>query len=117
MVAKSRLVTTVTWPRPPRRCPTSVRDNSTSLSVMPLMFISAPARMKSGMASSGKLSSEVYIFCGRTSSGTEPSKMSATTAASPIEKAMGMPMPMNTTSEMTRTQTIRRSLRCSGREA
>jgi hypothetical protein len=58
MVAKSRLVKIVTWPRPPRRWPTSDCDRPIRAPVMPPTFITAPARMKSGMASSGKESSE-----------------------------------------------------------
>jgi hypothetical protein len=44
------LVTTLTWPNPPRRCPTSEVANLIRRSVMPVMFMIPPVRMKKGIA-------------------------------------------------------------------
>ncbi len=54
--AKSVLATIVTWASPPRMWPTSTLENSTSESVMPDLFMSAPDSMNSGMAMMVKLS-------------------------------------------------------------
>src|SRR6266567_780338 len=52
MPANSIDTSTLTWPRPPGRCPTSARDRTISLSVMPAVFIRFAASMKKGIASS-----------------------------------------------------------------
>ena len=52
MPAKIMLATTLTWPRPPRKRPTSTRQNCNSRSVRLPMFMRSAARMKSGIASS-----------------------------------------------------------------
>ena len=45
----------LTWPSPPRQWPTRRCEKSKMRSVMPPVFMIRPARMKNGMASSGKL--------------------------------------------------------------
>jgi hypothetical protein len=51
MPAKSMLTTTLTCPSPPGRCPTVVRANSISRSVIPAAFIRLAASRKNGTAS------------------------------------------------------------------
>ena len=48
------LATTVTWPRPPRRCPTRRFEKANNRSVIPEAFITFPARRKKGIAIIGK---------------------------------------------------------------
>ena len=43
--------TTLTWPRPPRKRPTSALHHDSSLSLSEPRFISSAAKMNSGMAS------------------------------------------------------------------
>ena len=50
-----------TWARPPTIQPVSSRAKRSSRSVMPLVFIRLPARMKNGTASSGKDSVAPYM--------------------------------------------------------
>ena len=59
MPAMIMLVTTTTCPRPPVRCPTKALASRTNRSVIPPLFIRAPARMKKGTASRGKESTPV----------------------------------------------------------
>ena len=42
--------TMLTWPRPPRRCPTSAEAKAIRRSEMPPRIISSPAKMNSGIA-------------------------------------------------------------------
>src|SRR5438552_6181861 len=50
--AKSIDTSTLTWPSPPGRWPTSTRDRLISFSVMPAVFIRFAASMKNGIANS-----------------------------------------------------------------
>jgi hypothetical protein len=48
MPAKNMPTTTLTWARPPRRCPTMAMARLTSRSEIPPAFIRLPARKKNG---------------------------------------------------------------------
>ena len=69
MPAKMMLAPTFTWPSPPCIQPTRARANAKIFVVMPAVFIRWPARMKKGMASSGKLSMPLIMLWTRTTSG------------------------------------------------
>ena len=56
MPEKIRLATTLTWAKPPRSRPTSAREKCSSRSDTVPAFMKLAARMKSGTASSTKLS-------------------------------------------------------------
>ena len=56
------LLTTVTWPSPPLKCPTIACENRTSRSVIPPLFMSPPARRKSGSPSRVNESGALPIF-------------------------------------------------------
>jgi len=72
MPAKTTEAPTLTWPRPPRIQPTMARAKAKMRLVMPAEFIRLPARMKNGMARSGKLSIPLTMRCSTTKSGTLP---------------------------------------------
>jgi hypothetical protein len=63
------LRTIETWARPPIIQPVSRRAKISSRSVMPVMFIRLPARMKNGTASSGNDWVAPYMRCMATVSG------------------------------------------------
>jgi hypothetical protein len=63
MPAKIRLATTFTCASPPRMCPTSAVAKVKMRAAMPPWFRRLPARTKSGMARSGKLSMPGAILC------------------------------------------------------
>lgn len=66
MPAKNTEVMMFTCPSPPRRRPISAMDRSMSDLVTPPLFMSSPARMKSGIASSEKMLICENTFCGST---------------------------------------------------
>ena len=83
-----------TKPRPPRIWPTKARARSMMRRDRPPAFISSPARMKNGTASSGKLSNPACRFC---ASSCESKKSRCHISATPVrisECAIGMPMTM-----------------------
>ncbi len=89
MPAKSIDTSTLTWPSPPGRWPTSARDRLMSFSVMPAEFIRLAASMKNGIASSRN---ELYDFSISFSSrnGVSRSSMKNTgTQARPSANATG----------------------------
>ena len=65
--AKKMEATTLAWASPPGTRPTMRWAKRTSRTVIPVAFISSPARMKKGMAISGKESIPPNILCGITS--------------------------------------------------
>src|SRR3990167_2393302 len=105
MLAMSTAAPMATKPSPPRMWPTQVCAISMMRRLMPPLFISSPARMKKGTASSGKLSTPATMFC----ASSWVSQKSITQAmAAPVSskaKAMFMPMPMSTS--MPRTKTMK----------
>jgi len=66
-----------TLPRPPRIWPTRTRASVTSRCEMPPVSISPPARMKSGIARSGKLEAPEKRFSGTTLSEVAPVQSTA----------------------------------------
>src|SRR5437762_3814247 len=87
--AKSIDTSTLTWPSPPGRWPTSTRDRLISFSVMPAVFIRFAASMKNGIASRRN---ELYDFSISFNSrnGVSRSSMKNTgTQASPSANATG----------------------------
>ena len=63
MAAKNMQANTVTMARPPAMKPTRLSARFTRRLEMPPLHMSAPARMKKGMARKGKASSPVKDFC------------------------------------------------------
>ena len=57
---------TLTWPKPPRKWPTSEEASEISLSEMPPRSMSSPAKMKSGIASSETLPKPDASCCATT---------------------------------------------------
>ncbi len=90
MPEKNMFDTMVTWARPPRICPTSERAKATMRSVMPQAFISSPAMMKNGMASSVNESTPTKARVTMPFSGNVLSKIRATADAMPNANAIGM---------------------------
>src|SRR5881227_3984748 len=70
--AKNIEVTMVTWASAPRMKPRSAEERAMSLREMPEAFMIAPAKMKSGMAMSGKLVAPVYMAMGTLGSAATP---------------------------------------------
>ena len=101
----------LTCPSPPFTCPIRALAKRTIAWVIPETFISAPARMKSGIAISGKLSSEEKKRCGSTRSGTVVVVTRITTAERPMAKAIGTPTIRKTEKRRKRMATVMRSLR------
>src|SRR6476620_10400530 len=64
--------------------------------LMPPEFISSPARMKNGTASSGKLSMPATRFCASSWVSQKPSTQAMPAPVSTRASAMFMPMPMST---------------------
>ena len=96
MPAMIMLVTTVTWPSPPRMCPTRHWAKWTSRCVIPPVFIRLPARMKKGMARRVKLVVPEYMRAGSISRTSAcPSATKKITAVSPMHRAMGRPSMTN----------------------
>src|SRR5688500_7335623 len=71
------VATTVTMARPPRMKPTRLLARLTRRRDMPDVSIRPPARMKSGIASSGKLEAPAKRFNGTTLSEVAPLQMMA----------------------------------------
>ena len=89
------LVTTVTWPSPPRICPTRHWAKWTRRCVIPPVFMRLPARMKKGIASSVKLVVPEYMRAGSISrTSVCPSPTKKITAVKPMQTAMGSPSKM-----------------------
>src|SRR5664280_1134469 len=89
---------TLTCARPPRTWPTSVRAKPTIRSVMPPEFIRFPARMKKGMARSGKEDTAEYIRCAiATTILGSPSPKKNPTAVKPMATAIGNPIRIKST--------------------
>ena len=84
------LDTIETWASPPRIWPTSDRANATMRSVMPQAFISSPAMMKNGMASSVKESTPTKARVTMLLIGRVSSIRSVVAAAMPSAKAIGI---------------------------
>src|SRR5690349_23982807 len=88
--AKNMEVTMVTCASAPRTKPKMAEESAISRREMPDAFMIAPARMKSGMAMSGKLVAPVYMTRGTFASASRPPvyrmASSATTAS---DTAMG----------------------------
>src|SRR2546430_4423275 len=70
--AKNIEVTMVTCASAPRMKPRRAEESAMSLLEMPEAFMIAPARMKSGMAMSGKLVAPVYMAMGTLGSAANP---------------------------------------------
>src|SRR3954470_12559018 len=70
--AKNIEVTMVTWASAPRMKPKMAEERAISRREMPEAFMIAPARMKSGMAMSGKLVAPVYMTSGTLASAPMP---------------------------------------------
>ncbi len=95
MPAMIMLVTTVTWPSPPRICPTRHWAKCTRRCVIPPVFMRLPARMKKGIASSVKLVVPEYMRAGSMSrTSVCPSPTKKITAVKPMQSAMGSPIRM-----------------------
>ena len=88
--AKNMQPTTATIASPEVMCPTSASANATSRRVMPPTDMMSPARMKSGTATSGKVSTAVHNFWTTTRSG-RPVRNRPTSAAIPRLNEMGDP--------------------------
>src|SRR6266851_1112435 len=80
--------------------PTSATASRTSRSVMPPVFISAPARMKNGTARRGKESTPVTKRWAAVSSGISPRMRMAAKPERPIAMAIGMPKAKRTSRMM-----------------
>ena len=88
--SEKKIVATITTrPRPPGKWRTRTFARFTSRRPTPPVSRNAPARTKSGTASTGNESSDVKIFWGRTRRGVRPSMTVVTSAASPSEKDTG----------------------------
>jgi len=81
MPAKIMLATTLTWPRPPRRWPTSVLANPKIRSVMPVAFITLAARRKNEAESSAKLLRPSIMRWAKRSKERSPNPLAAMTTA------------------------------------
>jgi hypothetical protein len=89
MAEKNIAVTTVTTASPPVMVPTREFAKLTSLREIPPVSISAPAKIKKGIAINGNKSRAENILCTNTSKGILPSLASAIVEARPKEKATG----------------------------
>src|SRR3954469_14852411 len=88
--AKNIEVTMVTWASAPRTHPSSAEDSAISRREIPDAFMIAPARMKSGIAMSGKLVAPVYMAIGALgSAATPPVWKIAIAATTPSAMAIG----------------------------
>src|SRR5437870_11210503 len=88
--AKNIDVTIVTWASAPRTNPNTAEESAISLREMPDAFMIAPARMKRGMAISGKLVEPVYMTSGTFASAAMPlAWRMATRATTPSAMAIG----------------------------
>ncbi|MPN25185.1 hypothetical protein SDC9_172592 [bioreactor metagenome] len=90
IAAKNMQASTVTIARPPVMKPTRLSARLTRRREMPPLHISAPARMKKGIASSGKESSPVTDFCASISIGISEVSHIASPVASPRVIPIGM---------------------------
>src|SRR5205085_3060802 len=87
--AKNIEVTMVTCARAPRIQPRSAEESAMSRREIPEAFMIAPARMKSGMAMSGKLVAPEYMASGALASAEKPLDCRmAITATTPSARAI-----------------------------
>src|SRR5688572_20534506 len=89
MPEKIMLPTTLTWPRPPRTCPTRLSAKRKMRMVIWLVFRSSADRMKNGTAMSRKESMLFTILIGMATSGTLPLAAIATRAVRPSANGTG----------------------------
>ena len=89
MPEKIMLPTTLTWPRPPRTCPTRLSAKRKMRMVIWLVFRSSAARMKNGTAISRKESMLFTILIGTAASGTVPLTAMAMRAVRPSANGTG----------------------------
>ena len=83
---------TLTWPRPPRRCPTSDEAKAIRRSEMPPRIISSPAKMNSGIAISEAALAPAAVCCTTTIGGRPRYSTVASDSARPARSATGTPM-------------------------
>ncbi len=95
MAAKNMQARTVTMARPPMMNPTRLSARATSRLEIPPLHMSAPARMKNGIANRGKESSPVKDFCAIRTSGMSVVRARQMPVANPSVMPMGMLRPMN----------------------
>ena len=111
MAPKSIAARMLTCASPPGRTPTRLLAKSMSLRAMPPRFMSCPARMKNGMASSAKLSSPVAMRCATVvTAGTVWMLTSIVHRVEiPMQKAIGTPRISSTMKLPTRMRISRSS--------
>ena len=89
-ISEKNMVETITTnPSPPLICLTRTLARFTSLNPTPPVSRKDPARIKRGMARSGKESREVNIFWGRMIRETSPLRKDVMTLATPNEREIG----------------------------
>ena len=94
----------VVMARPPRIQPTTEAAKSVSRREMPAWFMSAPARMNSGIATSGKESVPLKRRSGTTTSGVFVVSQIASTDAAISTYPIGIPTRMNATAAIRATR-------------
>src|SRR6185436_10734789 len=99
MPEKIMLPTTLTWPRPPRTCPTRLSAKRKMRMVIWLVFRSSAERMKNGTAISRKESMLFTILIGTAASGTVPLTAMATSAVRPSANGTGTASPSRKTTK------------------
>ena len=108
IAAKNIDATILTIASPPVACPISALPNCTSRFEIPPASINVPAKMKNGIAISGKESTAVNCRCRITVRGiSEPSQI-ASNPESPTAIAIGTPATKSTASVMKRIPIIAR---------
>jgi len=103
--------TTVATPRPPRIRPTIALAMSMTRCMTPPRDISSPARMKSGIDISGKLSIEYTTLPESCTIGKPPTRMPAIPAM-PSANAIGIPVREKKMKTRTVVVIMLRTLRC-----
>ncbi|MNI39871.1 hypothetical protein D3C73_940640 [compost metagenome] len=106
MLAMMTAATIATMPRPPRICPTSAMANSMMRRDRPPEFISSPARMKKGIASSVKVSAPMIMFWAMICVLNIPMNHMSTTPQNMRAKATGTPIAMAPTSDVMKTRSV-----------
>ena len=86
--------------------PTSAMAKSTMRRDRPPVFITSPASMKKGTASSGKLSAPLMTFCARICASNMSMCHISAAPHSSREKAIGMPSAMAPSSEKRKTAMV-----------
>ena len=110
MLAISTAAPMATKPRPPRMCPTQACAMVMMRRLIPPVFISSPARMKKGTASSAKLSTPATRFCASSCVSQKSSTQAIAAPVSTSDRAMFMPMPMSASMPTQNTMNARPSL-------